>query len=68
VDPDRQIIGGPLTAGEGEVIADLDFGHIDARKRLMHARSPQPPGTAQPLLIDRIPASPLQERAAPPKG
>src|SRR5215208_584906 len=36
--PDGRIIGGPLKAGEGEVIADLDFAQIDSRKRLMDAR------------------------------
>ena len=38
VNPEGQIIGEPLKAGEGEVIADLDFAHIDSRKKLMDAR------------------------------
>ena len=45
--PDGQLTGEALKAGEGEVIADLDFAQIDARKRLMNAcgraRSLQPP-------------------------
>src|SRR5258705_9781189 len=32
VNPEGQIIGEPLTAGEGEGIADLDFAQIDAPK------------------------------------
>jgi nitrilase len=38
VDPEGQIIGEPLKAGEGEAIADLDFTQIDSRRRLMDAR------------------------------
>ena len=46
--PDGQLIGGPLKAGEGEVIADLDFAQIALRKRLDGlARPLQPPRTAQ---------------------
>ena len=47
--PDGQIIGEPLKAGEGEVIADLDFALIDCRKTADGlARPLQPPRTAQP--------------------
>jgi len=38
VDPEGQIIGEPLKAGEGEAIADFDFTQIDSRRRLMDAR------------------------------
>src|SRR5258708_4081268 len=38
VNPEGQIIGEPLKAGEGEVISDLDFAQIDSRKRIMDAR------------------------------
>jgi aliphatic nitrilase len=47
VAPDGRIIGEPIKAEEGDVIADLDFTHIDARKRLMDARALQPPRAAQ---------------------
>jgi nitrilase len=36
--PPGQIIGGFVKDGEGDVIADLDFAEIDARKRFMDAR------------------------------
>lgn len=44
-DPEGRIVGQPLTAGEGEVIADLDFALIDRRKRMAdtigHSTVPQ---------------------------
>lgn len=42
VDPEGRVIGEPLTSGEGEVIADLDFAQIDLCKRLMDARGALP--------------------------
>lgn len=64
VDPDGQVLGEPLRAGEGEVVAELDFAQIDARKRLMDARGHYGRTELLSLLIDRTPASPVHERAA----
>ena len=64
VSPEGRVIGGPLKTGEGEVIADLDFVQIDARKRLMDARGHYSRPELLSLLINRIPASHLHERAA----
>jgi aliphatic nitrilase len=66
VNLDGQIIGEPLKAGEGEVIADLDFAQIDARKRLMDARGHY----SRPELLSRLhrtPASHIHERTVHPK-
>jgi aliphatic nitrilase len=65
VSPDGQIIGKPLTAGEGEVIADLNFARIDERKRLMDSRGHYSRPELLSLLIDRTSASPVHVRGAP---
>jgi aliphatic nitrilase len=61
VGPDGQIIGTPITSGEGAVIADLDFALIDARKRLMDAAGHYSRPEFLSLQIDRSPAPQLRE-------
>ncbi|KQV31610.1 aliphatic nitrilase [Rhizobium sp. Root1203] len=62
--PDGQIVGEALTSGEGDVIADLDFALIDARKRLMDSRGHYSRPELLSLLVDRSPAPHMHDRSA----
>src|SRR3569833_3294461 len=62
VSPDGMLIGEPLRAGEGEVIADLDFTLIDQRKHLMDSRGHKNRPELLSLRIDRRPAPHLHQQ------
>jgi nitrilase len=66
VAPDGTLLAEPLRAGEGEVIADLDFTLIYRRKQQVDSRGHYNRPELLSLLIDRTPTANFHERAAHP--
>ena len=66
VSPNGQVMNEPLKSGEGEVIVDIDFSQIDARKRLMDACGHCSRPELLSLLIDRTTTAHVHEGTALP--
>ncbi|HEU4363428.1 MAG TPA: nitrilase-related carbon-nitrogen hydrolase [Mycobacterium sp.] len=66
ITPQGQLLGDPLRTGEGEVIGDLDFALIDARKVQMDAGGHYSRPELLSLLVDRAPRAQLLDRFEEP--
>jgi nitrilase len=65
VSPEGKHLATPLVEGEGIVVADLDFGLIIKRKRMMDSVGHYARPELLSLLIDTRPALPMQEMRGP---
>jgi aliphatic nitrilase len=66
VSPEGRHLAPPLTEGEGMVVADLDFGLIVKRKRMMDSVGHYARPELLSLTLDPRPARPLTFEPAPP--